>query len=91
MAIKMPPKGKTAAAIEGKASDFISGAHAKHVEIKVDKQPAASADTDEEKKAVVNMRFDRRLLERVDRAARRKGITRTAYIHWVLADHLEDT
>lgn len=90
MTIKMP-RSKTATAIEDKAAGFILAAQQKHMEINVQKRSAAPVDEADEKKAVVNMRFDRRLLERVDSAARRKGITRTAYIHWVLADHLENT
>ena len=34
-------------------------------------------------KVVVNMRFDPPLLAKVDAAARRKGLTRTAWLHWV--------
>jgi hypothetical protein len=52
---------------------------------------AVKADTSETtgKKAVVNMKFDPRLLARVDAAAKQLGITRTAYVHIAVAKALE--
>jgi hypothetical protein len=32
--------------------------------------------------------YIRALLARVDAAAKRKGISRTAWVHWVVAEHL---
>lgn len=78
MTIKIP-KAKATDKLEQRAAGFISGAQQKHPE---------AAIGDESKKAIVNMRFDRALLSRLDDAAQRKGISRTAYIHWVLAEHL---
>jgi hypothetical protein len=40
-------------------------------------------------KAVVNMRFDARLLARIDAAARRQGISRTAWLHVAASKALE--
>jgi hypothetical protein len=40
-------------------------------------------------KAVVNMRFDARLLARIDAAARRQGISRTAWLHVAASRALE--
>jgi hypothetical protein len=42
--------------------------------------PAEIQDEDTGK-VVVNMRFDARLLTRIDAAARRQGISRTAWLH----------
>ncbi len=52
-------------ASERKADAFIQGADAA--------QP--------EGKSVVNMRFDSALLRRIDAAAKRQGISRTAWLH----------
>jgi hypothetical protein len=40
-------------------------------------------------KAVVNMRFDAALLQRIDRAAKGQGITRTAWLHVAASKALE--
>jgi hypothetical protein len=40
-------------------------------------------------KAVVNMRFDVALLKRIDDAARKQGISRTAWIHVAASKALE--
>ncbi len=42
-----------------------------------------------EKRAVVNMRFDPALLARLDEAAKRRGVNRTAWIHWAVGELLE--
>jgi hypothetical protein len=39
-------------------------------------------------KVVVNLRFDAALLARVDKAAKRQGITRTAWLHRAAFDAL---
>jgi hypothetical protein len=58
--------------VEAKAEAFI--ANASH------SQPAGHSP-EEASKAVVNIRFDAALLGRVDAAARRLGISRTAWLH----------
>jgi hypothetical protein len=40
-------------------------------------------------KVVVNMRFDTRLLARIDAAARQQGISRTAWLHVAASRALE--
>jgi hypothetical protein len=49
----------------------------------------APAQDDEPGKSVVNMRFDAKLLARVDAAARRQGISRTAWLHVAASKALE--
>lgn len=43
-----------------------------------------------ERKMVVNMRFDPTLLARLDDAAKRRGVNRTAWIHWAVSELLDD-
>jgi len=45
------------------------------------KGPPAAIANERAGKSVVNMRFDARLLGRIDAAARRQGISRTAWLH----------
>jgi hypothetical protein len=61
-----------------KAEAFIAGATT----------PAAIQGEDAGK-AVVNMRFDARLLALIDAAARRQGISRTAWLHVAASKALE--
>jgi hypothetical protein len=49
---------------------------------------AAGAPADDGK-AVVNMRFDKALLKRVDAAAKAQGISRTAWLHVAASKALE--
>lgn len=70
MAIKMP-RNVNEPASERKAEAFISGAGTS--------KPAPVAE--EAPKAVVNMRFDQPLLARIDADAKRRGISRTAWLH----------
>lgn len=81
MAIKMlrPVKPETS---DRKAEDFIKGAGTGPAKVEEPAIPEAS-------KAVVNMRFDSVLLERIDAAARRLGISRTAWLHVAAAKALE--
>jgi hypothetical protein len=41
-------------------------------------------------KAIVNMRFDAGMLARIDAAARRQGISRTAWLHVAASKALDD-
>jgi len=66
MAIKMPHAVKPNASEDRKADAFISG--------------GALADPDAGR-TTVNIRFDAALLKRIDEAARRQGISRTAWLH----------
>jgi hypothetical protein len=67
MTIKM---AHSARPVEDRADAFIAGA------AKVMPRQDENAG-----KSVVNMRFDARLLGRIDAAARRQGISRTAWLH----------
>jgi len=60
---------------ESRAAAFIAG---------------ASNSCDPGGKTTVNMRFDAALLARVDGAARRQGISRTAWLHVAAAQALEE-
>ena len=81
MAIRMPHNVKPASA-EQKAEAFISGAG-------LAGSPKASTAEPEEARVVVNMRFDAALLKRVDAAAKRQGISRTAWLHVAASKALE--
>ena len=65
MAIKMPPKP----ADDKRAEAFIS------------KTPAPKPTDPNAGKAVVNLRMDTALLARIDADAKRKGISRSAWLH----------
>jgi predicted DNA binding CopG/RHH family protein len=84
MAIKMPHNMRSNSA-EAKANAFISGADLKTAAPSPVKAQAALAPTG---KVVVNMRFDPVLLERVDASAKKRGISRTAWLHWAAAEML---
>jgi hypothetical protein len=79
MAIRMPHSIKQADAAQ-KAEAFISGAGL----------PRSPTPTEAEgSKTVVNMRFDTALLQRIDAAAKRLGISRTAWLHVAASKALE--
>ena len=82
MAIRMPHSVKPANT-DKRAEAFISGAGG---------LPRAQTPTEPEadgSKTVVNMRFDTALLQRIDAAARRLGISRTAWLHVAASKALE--
>ena len=81
MAIKMPHVVK-ADAFDRKAEAFIGGAGAPPALA----EPAAAP---EPARTTVNMRFDVALLRRIDEAARRQGISRTAWLHVAASKALE--
>jgi hypothetical protein len=62
---------------EHAAEAFITGAEA----------PTPPKDT---KKVPILVRFDRDLLARVDRAAKRRGISRSGWVHWQISRALEE-
>jgi hypothetical protein len=80
MAIKMPQLAARPANSDQKAEAFISGAGAARMAPSVDENAG---------KVVVNMRFDADLLRRIDAAAKRQGISRTAWLHVAAAKALE--
>ena len=77
MAIPVPPGVKSAEA-DQKAAAFIAGSS---------KSTVATVDA-EIAKVVVNLRFNAVLLAKVDAAAKRQGITRTAWLHRAAFDAL---
>jgi hypothetical protein len=79
MAIIMPHSVKSVKPDDQKAEAFISGAGTN----------TATADP-EAGKAVVNMRFDLVLLRRIDAAAKRQGISRTAWLHVAASKALDE-
>jgi hypothetical protein len=81
MTIKMPYIVKPGND-DRKAEAFIAAASARG-------SAPAEAKDDSTGKAVVNMRFDARLLARIDVAARRQGISRTAWLHVAASKALE--
>ena len=81
MAIRMPRSVKPANT-DQKVEAFISGADQQ-------RSSASSPGQAEGSKAVVNMRFDLSLLQRIDAAARRQGISRTAWLHVAASKALE--
>ena len=82
MAIRMPHSVKPANT-DKRAEAFISGAGG------LPRAPAPTEAEPEGSKTVVNMRFDTALLQRIDAAARRLGIGRTAWLHVAASKALE--
>jgi hypothetical protein len=78
MTIKMP--SAKLVSVDRRAAEFISRAG-------TDRRSPATDET--AKKTVVNMRLDAELLRRIDVAARRQGITRTAWLSAAAARMLE--
>lgn len=78
MAIALNPKRNTAAnhPSEAQVEQFISGAG---------KQPAE----DDQNRRPIMIRIQPELLSRIDRAAKRRGISRTAFIVSSVAEKLE--
>ena len=81
MAIRMPHSVKPANT-DKRADAFISGAG-------LPRSPAPTPAEAEGSKVVVNMRFDAALLQRIDAAAKRLGISRTAWLHVAASKALE--
>jgi predicted HicB family RNase H-like nuclease len=78
MAIAKNPKRSHTPASEEQAQAFISGAG----------QPVASPDREQNKKPIM-IRVDPEMLDRIDRAAKRLGISRSAFIVSSAAVRLE--
>jgi hypothetical protein len=82
MTIKMPSSVKPANT-DKKAEAFIAGAGA---------SPRALAPSEDEGrgKKVLNMKFDTALLKRIDAAAKKQGISRTAWLHVAASKALDE-
>lgn len=86
MAIAKAPKRSTAPGVideqekERRAEAFISGGGS---------NPAPQPTPTKHRKTPVTMKWDPSLLERIDQAAERKGINRTAWVHFKLSEALD--
>lgn len=88
MAVTKMPVRKPTPNQESAAAKFIEGASAK-----VGTIPTAVADTAAvpgSRRTPAMIRFDAALLARVDRAARRRGVNRSAWVSFVLSRALDD-
>lgn len=88
MAIARKPNSKPKAPVDDAAADaFIAGA------AKPSAAPIAAAEEAEEggepRKSPVMLRFDRALLAKVDAAAKRRGISRSAWIQFTVSRALD--
>jgi hypothetical protein len=88
MTIKMPHTVKSGSD-DKKAEAFIAGAFKAAPAVREAAPAPAAAQDDNAGKAVVNMRFDAQLLARIDAAAKRQGISRTAWLHVAASKALE--
>ena len=70
MAIRMPPRTKPVD--EGQVAAFIAATPV---------APKVIPTSESGGKSVVNLRMDANLLARIDAAAKRQGISRTAWLH----------
>jgi uncharacterized protein (DUF1778 family) len=80
MAITARPKGKGADLRQDKAEAFINGAA----------QKQADDIAQEANKIVTTLRFDPNLLKRIDTAAKRRGVSRTAYVMMAVSRAVEE-
>jgi ribbon-helix-helix CopG family protein len=85
MAIAPMPGRKPHGNAEAAATKFIEGASASARIV-----PPGEARTTRDKRKPAMIRFDSELLARVDQAARRRGISRSAWIAFTLSKALDD-
>lgn len=90
MPIARKPGGKPAAAPEDAAEQFIARAGKPPSMAEPEPQPEPVADAPGEKRQPAIIRFDRDLLARVDQAAKRRGVSRSAWIQFVLSKALDE-
>lgn len=86
MAIAKPPRRTTTTAgddheRERRAEAFIAGGGTPPV--------IATTSTTNRKRTPITMKWDPALLERIDQAAKRKGVNRTAWVHYVISAALD--
>jgi hypothetical protein len=80
MAIARKPGSKVSAAVADQAAEkFISGAGT----------PPTPAPDEERRRVPAMIRFDAALLERVDRAAKRRGVSRSAWVQFTISRALD--
>ncbi len=77
MAIAAKPRGRQAAIPDAKAGAFING--------------AGKGDISQEaNKIVTTLRFDPELLKTIDAAAKKRGVSRTAYVMMAVSRAVEE-
>ncbi len=81
MAIAQRPKSKQPTAPQDKAEAFIAGATTKQGDISL---------SAEEAKIVTTLRFDPALLRQIDAAAKKRGVSRTAWIMMAASRAVEE-
>ena len=85
MSIDRKPGSKQTPPVDSRAEQFIAGAgHAA-----VLPAPATPQDEGEGRRKPVMIRFDRDLLAKVDKAAKRRGVNRSAWISMTISQALE--
>jgi hypothetical protein len=92
MAIARKPGSKPAPADDEQAERFISAAGRvpEGPPLVAPDPPAAAADSEgDNRRKPVMIRFDRDLLARVDKAAKNRGVNRSAFISYVISRALE--
>jgi hypothetical protein len=87
MAIARKPGGKPAPAQEERAERFISSAG--QPSLAPNALAGGGADDGDARRKPVMIRFDRDLLARVDKAAKHRGVNRSAFISYVISRALE--
>lgn len=90
MPIARKPSGKPAIAPDEAAEQFIAraGTPAAAANQPLQSEPAPGASGEKRQPAMI--RFDRDLLARVDQAAKRRGVSRSAWIQFVLSKALDE-
>jgi hypothetical protein len=87
MAVTKMPGRKPTPNQEAAAAKFIEGASAS---VRIPAAADTSAAVSETRRRPAMIRFDAALLARVDRAARRRGVSRSAWVAFTLSKALDD-
>ena len=87
MSIARRPGSKPSPNPDTAAERFISAAGAPQADVAV---PAAAAAAGESRRRPAMIRFAPDLLARVDRAARRRGVSRSAWVQYTLSKALDE-
>lgn len=85
MSIARKPGSKPTPASEARADSFISGAG----QTPAAATPALIESDAGGRRQPVMIRFDKELLSRLDKAAKRRGVNRSAWISYVISQALE--
>ncbi len=87
MAIARKPKRDLAEVVKPDPMAFIEGAEHRQVEPVVEPEPEPAR---RKRKEPVIIRFDNDTLERVDRAATKRGLSRAALVRMLVIENLPD-